>query len=209
VVLQLRNKDNYDDHLAVYGGHLEVGESHANGAQDEVRQETGLKEGLKSPMIFIGYEGYDEPGDSNRERRSWFVQRLTKEEWEKMKEYKAKDEKSVDASKELNDRQTYKNRLANLWKDGKGEVTMVEAFSYDAIESAQQANNPASKLVDKRNRYLRVTEIYKGISVPTDAFFTPDALDHLVKNPELWGRIKTVIQGSITMTPPRSAKCRL
>ncbi|MCK5342732.1 MAG: hypothetical protein KAR20_04980, partial [Candidatus Heimdallarchaeota archaeon] len=31
VVAQLRNKSNYDDHLAMGGGHLEVGQSHENG----------------------------------------------------------------------------------------------------------------------------------------------------------------------------------
>ncbi|MBI5023430.1 MAG: NUDIX hydrolase [Candidatus Omnitrophica bacterium] len=43
VLLQLRNKDNFDDHLAMYGGHLAVGESHHSGALEETLQETRLK----------------------------------------------------------------------------------------------------------------------------------------------------------------------
>ena len=195
IVLQLRNKDKggYDDHLSVYGGHLQVGESHSNGALDEGKQETGLKE-FASPMTFLGYEGYNEKGDNNHERRSWFIQRLTQEEWEKMKGYKTQDEQAVGASKLIDDRKTYKRKLAKLWDDGKGEVTGVFPVSVYDIEKAVQIENSDSKLVDKKNRYLPVTEIYKGVSITTDAFFTPDSLDRLVKNPELWDKINTIIQ---------------
>ncbi|MBF0489073.1 MAG: NUDIX hydrolase [Candidatus Omnitrophica bacterium] len=194
VVLQLRNKDNYDDHLSAYGGHLGVGESHLKAAKEEGQQETGLKEGFKNPIMFIGYEGYDKVGDSNRERRSWFVQKLTKEEWGKMKSYKIEDEKLVGANKSTDDRLTYKQKLAGLWKEGKGEVAAVKSFSYYDIENARQKINPASKLVDKNNRFLPVTESYKGQSITTDAFFTPDAWDQFVKNPILWDRVKTIIK---------------
>ncbi len=198
VILQLRNKKNYDDHLAMYGGHLKVGESHIDGALDEARQESGLPE-FELPMIFIGQEGYDKPGDNNRERRSWFVQRLTKEEWEEMKKYKAEDEKLAGADKDADDRATYKKKLTDLGKKegdeykGKGEVTGVYLFTIQAIEDATQKQNPSSNLPDKSCRYLTVRDSFQGKEQSIDAFFTPDSLNLFVKNQALMERLKTII----------------
>ncbi|MBI4395327.1 MAG: NUDIX domain-containing protein, partial [Candidatus Omnitrophica bacterium] len=189
VILQLRNKDAYDDHLAMYGGHLEVGESHADAALAETKQEAGI-EYFKNPQAFIGYESYDEPGDTNRERRSWFLRHLTEEEWTTMKQKKAEDEKKVGASHLTDDRGTYKKKLSQLWPQGKGEVTGVYTFTVDQIAAAPQKPNPQSKLRNKNTRYLTVIDIFQGVTVKTDAFFTPDAFDRLVKNPLLWTKVQ-------------------
>lgn len=195
IVLQLRNKKNYDDHLAMYGGHLEVGESHPVGALNEARQETGMPKdyNFKLPMIFIGQEGYSYPSDNNRERRSWFVQRLTKEEWDQMKIHKAEDEKLVGANKDKDDRKAYKTKLSGLWKDGKGEVTGIYSFSMQEIASALKKENNESKLPDKNCRYLTVIDSFQGKSMKEDVFFTPDSLDLFVNNQEFVNQLKAVI----------------
>ncbi|MBU1999448.1 MAG: NUDIX domain-containing protein, partial [Candidatus Omnitrophica bacterium] len=79
VVVQLRNKENYDEHLAMYGGHLKVGQSHRAAVTDETKEETGL-EHLDSEPIFVGYEEYSLAEDNNKERRFWFVYILSERE---------------------------------------------------------------------------------------------------------------------------------
>jgi len=125
IILQLRNKENFDNHLCVYGGHLGVGEAHEAAAIEEAEQESGITAGFSNPIEFIGQQSYDFPGDNNRERRSWFRQKLTKDEWETMKVKKAEDERAVDADRNRDDYDTYKWRLASLWGKGKGEVILV------------------------------------------------------------------------------------
>jgi len=199
VILQLRNKKKgkYDDHLAMYGGHLEVGQSHKESALTETKQEAGIEE-FQNPQIFVGYESYDKkPLDNNRERRSWFLQLLTKEEWEIMKQKKAEEEKAAVTS-HLDDRATYKKKLSQLWGEGKGEVTGFYTFTFDQITSASQKINPESKLSDKSNRFLTVSDTFKGVTVPTNAFFTPDALDRLVKSPELWSRVQELARAEVS-----------
>lgn len=95
VVTQLRNKTNYDDHLAMFGGHLTVGEYQENAAVDELKQEMGFAEDdkLDSKAVFVDTESYDLQGDPNRERRSWFIYRLSEREWKLMEEKRAIVEK--------------------------------------------------------------------------------------------------------------------
>ncbi len=101
VVTQLRNKTNYDDHLAMFGGHLTVGEYQENAAVDELKQELGFAEDdkLDSKAVFVDTESYDLQGDPNRERRSWFIYRLSEREWKLMEEKRATAEKVLGISK--------------------------------------------------------------------------------------------------------------
>ena len=198
VILQLRNKDTYDDHLAMYGGHLEVGEAHGESALAEATQETGLDR-FENGLIPLGFESYDEAGDNNRERRSWFALRLTAEEWETMKKKKAEDEKEAGASRLTDDRVTYKKKLSRLWNQGRGEVAGVYQFTVDEITAAPQGPHPDPKFSGKNNRFLWVEDTFQGRpeSDRTKAFFTPDALDRLVKNPELWGKVRELARAEM------------
>ncbi len=211
VILQLRNKpkDKYDDHLAMYGGHLEVGQSHEESVLGETKQETGIQE-FQSPQIFIGYESYDEwneisnSGDPNRERRSWFLRLLTVEEFALMEQKKDEEKKAAGASHSDDDRATYKAKLRALSdkdkdKDkgeskGRGEVTGFYPFTFDQITGAPQKINPDSKLSEKENRFLTVSDTFEGNEVRTEAFFTPDALDRLVKTPDLWDKVQRLAE---------------
>jgi hypothetical protein len=202
VVVQLRNKNNYDNHLAVYGGHLAVAEAHPKSANDESNQEAGFSvdHEFTIPRIFIGQESYDEPSDKNRERRSWFIQPLTQEEWEAMQKYKTRDERELGADREKDTWTGFRQKLARLWPKGRGEVTLVKELSYLEIEGLPQAENNESKLPEKMNRFLNLKQLAResgfnaqDIAEDAKAFFTPDSFDRLVKNPLLWEKVKTII----------------
>ena len=112
VLLQLRNKKNYDDHLAMYGGHLGVGESHLAAALEEALQETGLDQ-LRGKLVPVGYEAYDRrtDGDNNAERRSWFVYKLDSHEYQKIKARSEFLDKVLGISTKANTREEYKAAL--------------------------------------------------------------------------------------------------
>ena len=200
IILQMRNKDNYDEHLAMFGGHLKVGQLHRAAALKEGKEESGLKH-FAYRQKFLGFENYDEPGDTNRERRSWFIRRLTAEEWRQMQE-KLVEEARVAGVTDDSSRSEHKARLKKLWGQGKGEVLRYFAFTLDQISNAPRKLNPASPLLDKTSRFLNVTETYPGVLVTTPAFFTPDALDHLVSDPVLWGKVKAYTRSEMRGSKP-------
>jgi ADP-ribose pyrophosphatase YjhB (NUDIX family) len=115
VLLQLRNKKNFDDHLAMYGGHLGVGESHASAVVEEMLQETGLQK-LKSVPTFVGYEGYDrrEDGDINAERRSWFVYKLDEDEYKSIRDKVSYTDRILGVNKSTTTRAQYKAALLKV-----------------------------------------------------------------------------------------------
>ncbi len=194
VLLQLRNKDNFDDHLAMYGGHLSVGESHASAVMEETLQETGLDK-LDSNPIFIGYEGYNVDGDSNKERRSWFVKVLTEREYAKIKN---KIDKLRDLKKTLA-RPAVKAALFEEQKekkDGSGEVIGIYPISLEEISEAKtkpyekKSNDPITPFEGKPVRFLIVHDEFQGKDKPVKAYFAPDSLDHLLSSGDLWSQIK-------------------
>ena len=146
IILQLRNTSTYDDHLAMYGGHLGVGESHVSGVLEEMKQETGLSFLEKRP-VFVGYESYDLPGDNNRERRSWFVYVLTSQEYDMIKARKAANDAGLGISKAGLTRGEYKAALTKFRRekmDGSGEIVGIYEFSFDQLIHAATARNPDS-----------------------------------------------------------------
>ena len=110
----------------------------------------------------IGQQSYDYPNDNNRERRSWFKQKLEKDEWEEMKVKKSQDEQSVGADKSKDDYDTYKWKLSQLWKKGKGEVTLVRTISREDIQKALSRQNLESKLPNQNNTFFTVKDNFKG-----------------------------------------------
>ncbi len=212
VLLQLRNKDNYDDHLAMYGGHLEVGQSYFPGVIKETLQETRLKfEEMEGEPIPVDYEGYDEQageGDNNRERRSWFVKVLTGNEYRIMKERKEAEERDLGIDKATTSRAEYKSKLFEIQKrgTGEGEVVGTYEFTFDKIAGAASVQNPGSPYKDKTNKFLKVSDIFNGREETIDAFFTPDALERLVspKNTQLWAKIKETAAKILSERKPSS-----
>ncbi|MEI6438029.1 MAG: HEAT repeat domain-containing protein [Candidatus Omnitrophota bacterium] len=130
-VLQIRNKDNYDDHLAVFGGHVGVGEDHLSAAKEELEQELGLPS-LDHDPVFVDTEDYDRraDGDNNVERRSWFKYRLTAAEFEKVKARMSVIEAAVGVKPESVTREEYKNAFFRV------QSGLIEARFFDNIPGA-------------------------------------------------------------------------
>ncbi len=201
ILLQLRNKDNFDDHLAMYGGHLGVGESHESAIVEETQQETRL-ESLDEQPIFVGYQSYNLPGDSNKERRSWFVKVLSQREYFEMQKKKSQEESELGISKDSVSRGEYKKALFQIQKirkDGSGEVVGTYEFTFDQLAQAATAVDKESPFSDKPNHFLKVSDSFQGKEETINAFFSPDSLDSLFwqKSKDLWAKIQQIAEESL------------
>ena len=191
VLLQLRNKKStsYDDHLSMYGGYLLVGQSHKEGAEKQMREEAGLSLGAGE---VVGFEYYDRFEDRRKQRRTWYVKKMTTEEYKVFLEKTAQDEQKLGIPKTSVTRAEYKRALQKFWPQGEGEIVGAYAFPFEALETASRDKNSASPFKDKNDRYFEVTDTFKDGPVTVKAFFTPDSLDGLFSpsNVKLWAAIK-------------------
>ncbi len=195
ILLQLRNKSNFDDHLAMIGGHLKAGENHLQGAITEASEETGL-DIAGDDLIFIGYEYYDVSFDSNKEKRSWYVKKLSPEEYGAMKRKLEEQVDSVYASKLTNSRAQVKEKLKSLWDEGKGEVLGYYPVLLNDIENAHARESEEKGPYQGRLvRHLPIEDTFNGEVKSIDAFFSPDSLDRLIDNKGIIDNLKRVMKG--------------
>ncbi len=197
VILQVRNKDKSDNYLAMYGGHLEVGQPHQKAAEQETMQEAHL-DALDSAPIFVGYESFDVPGIGNKERRLWFVKFVNQHEYDRMKANKDQEDIRAGIDRNTVSREAHKNALFALSKkegSGTGEVLALHEFTINEIEHAPVSNNPRSPFKNKRNHFLTVQETYQGVVVPQELFFSPGSMNRLLRhdNKPLWEAIKHAV----------------
>ncbi|NTV29597.1 MAG: hypothetical protein HGA80_05910 [Candidatus Omnitrophica bacterium] len=198
VILQMRNAMTSDDHLAMTGGHLHVGEPPAEAALAESREENSCPEISTAPG-FIGYQSFDHTGITNRERRAWFVLKLSGREYQAMQaNIKAQQEAILQAelgkSRDEITRAEHKEALFREQVNGRGhgEVLGYYEFTFDQIESSPTAVDTTSPFADQTTHFLDVVEHYQGQAETVRAFFSTGSFNPLLSSPyrELWSAIK-------------------
>lgn len=197
ILLQLRNKDNFDDYLAMAGGHLDSGQEHIEGALKEAREETGVNF-QKDDLEYLGMESYDVDFDTNKEVRSWYAVKLTEGQYLKIKKRLEEELDEVKVSRENNSRDDVKAGLQKLWGKGRGEVLGYYEFGLNAITTAGKKKDPSKgPYQGKEVRFLKIEEEYAGKKTDVEALFTPDSLDHFVENQEILEKLKNYIDSEM------------
>jgi isopentenyldiphosphate isomerase len=171
-------------YLSVYGGHVISPATYVQAIREELREELRLPGSPQGELIPVAKERYEVEGDLNVEIRKLYLYWLSAEELRALMQFACeleskKREKTLNEYKQwIEGEQKSKSGYGEVW--GVYEVKLSNLLAAPTTLASDEEMGGQMEL-----HYVDLVDIFSDGEHKDRAFFTPDLLEMIVRNPKI------------------------